>query len=79
MISKDELLSDLIESIVVEDEVTEKLCNFYKALGWKQLNDEEINREIVKGLDQIINETKNHSDQIKKIIKYVKESDKNEF
>lgn len=79
MVGKDELLQDLNGYLMFEEELTNKLSNFYKTLGWKHEVEEKYHKEIMEGLDILNEDTKRHSLILKDMLKYVKEAEKGEF
>lgn len=79
MIEKKELLECLTKNLILEEEINIKLSDFIKALGWRRVVKQQYHSTIDSGLTKIKKDSEVHADIINKMIKYVEESEKNEF
>ena len=79
MVNKSELLEDLKGYLSFEEEVTQQLAQFYKALGWKKEVNIQDRETIEKGLIRLKEDSAKHASYISEMIKYVEETNKNEY
>lgn len=80
MIKKDVLLNSLKDDLKFEDELVNKLTDFYEAFGWRYyVKDEEGRNKIDKGLEILREDTLRHVNILEEVIRYITACEQNEF
>jgi len=79
MVSKDALLEDLRGYLSFEEESTHKYSIFYQALGWRAVVKQVYHSNVENGLIKLEEDTERHANLVRDMIKYVEDSNKDEF
>jgi hypothetical protein len=79
MVKKNELLKALNEGLLMEEEMTHKLSEFFESFDWKNEVEEKDARFIEDGLKLLKNDTDKHTVLIKEMVWYIENSGLEEF
>ena len=79
MVIKEEILKDLHNDLIFEEDIVDKLADFYRALGWKSLVSIETQNLIKDGLAVLKKDSEKHAGMIKDMIAYIQKAGKDEF
>ena len=79
MVSKKELLKDLSNDLNFEEDIINKLTDFYNALGWRKTITKQHHKYIEDGLKILKADTEKHATIIQEMIKHIERGTKNEF